>query len=304
MNINLFKLALERFEPSDWARFERLASAFLSVEFSDLRTMAAPSGDGGRDSELFTPDGKPFIAFQYSIQKAWKKKIFQTHNRLTMEFPTVRHLIYLTNQQIGGQADDVKKSLLEDGRSLDVRDLNWFLERAEIGEARQNAAEQLIEHIARPYLSGEQIINKPSSALTSQEARAALLYLGLQWQDDIAGKGLTKLSFDALVRAALRHTHSENRMTRSQIKASIQRYLPSAETEQLSRQVDSALQRLTKRYIRHWRAEDEFCLSYGEHQRILARLAQLENEEAAFHKEVADQCHRFFSRYGRSDGSG
>ena len=62
-----------------------------------------------------------------------------------MEFPTVRLLIYLTNQQIGGQADDVKKSLLEDGRSLDVRDLNWFLERAEIGEARQNAAEQLIE---------------------------------------------------------------------------------------------------------------------------------------------------------------
>ena len=131
--------------------------------------------------------------------------------------------------------------------------------------------------------------------MTSQEARAALLYLRLQWQDDIAGKGLTKLPFDALVRAALRHTHSEKRMTRSQIKESIQRYLPSADTEQLSRQVDSALQRLTKRYIRHWKAEDEFCLSYEEHQRILIKLAQLENEEAAFHEEVSGQCHKTLS---------
>jgi hypothetical protein len=55
MNINLFKLALDRLKPSDWEDFERLASDFLAAEFTNLRTMAHPSGDGGRDSELFSP---------------------------------------------------------------------------------------------------------------------------------------------------------------------------------------------------------------------------------------------------------
>ena len=47
MNINLFKLALDRLEPSDWEHFENLASAFLVPEFENLRTMASPAGDGG-----------------------------------------------------------------------------------------------------------------------------------------------------------------------------------------------------------------------------------------------------------------
>src|SRR3989339_1553278 len=228
MNVNLFRLALERLDPSDWAHFERLCSAFLVPEFSALRTMASPTGDGGRDSELFSPDGKPFIAAQYSISSDWKTKIKKTVQRLSQKFPNVRILIYMANQQIGGQADDLKREMLEVGLSLDLRDRNWFLERASLDALRENAAHELVDLIARPYLAGEQIINKPSSALTSGEARAALLYLGLQWQDDIAEKGLTKLSFDALVRAALRHTHSENRLSRSQIHEAICKALPSA----------------------------------------------------------------------------
>lgn len=290
MNINLFKLALERLQPSDWEEFERLASDFLVTEFIELRTMAHPR-DGGRGSELFSPDGKPFIAFQYSVQKEWRQKINQTAERLIRDFPSVRILIFLSNHQIGGQADDIKRSLLEKGLSLDVRDRNWFLERAEHGEARQNAAERLIERIARPYLSGEQVINKPSSALTLQEARAALLYLGLQWQDDITERGLTKLSFDALVRAALRHTHSDNRIPRAQVHQTIQTYLPSADKERMAQQVDMALRRLTKRYIRHWQKDDEFCLAHEEHQAMLTKLAEKENEEAAFNNEIAEQCH-------------
>jgi len=73
MNRNLFKLALERLQPSQWETFEELASSFLAPDFPELRTMAHPSGDGGRDSELFQPDGKPFIACQYSLQKNWKQ---------------------------------------------------------------------------------------------------------------------------------------------------------------------------------------------------------------------------------------
>ena len=290
MNVSLFKLALERLQPSEWESFEALASSFLAPEFPQLRTMAHPSGDGGRDSELFQPDGKPFIAFQYSVRKDWKQKISETAARLKKEFTSVRILIYMSNQKIGGQADEVKRAILEDGLSLDVRDKNWFLERATLSDARENAAEQLIEKIARPYLAGEEVINKPSSALTSDEAKAALLYLGLQWQDDITDKGLTKLSFDALVRAALRHTHSNNRMSRSEVHRFIHSSVPSADKELLSKYIDSALARLTKRYIRHWQQEDEFCLTHEEHQRILIRLAEIENEETAFYEEITRHC--------------
>ena len=59
MNINLFKMALDKLEPHHWAQFEQLASAFLSTEFPNLRTMAAPGGDGGRDSELFNTEVLP-----------------------------------------------------------------------------------------------------------------------------------------------------------------------------------------------------------------------------------------------------
>ena len=75
MNINLFKLALERMEHSDWAYFEQVCSAFLVPDFPNLRTMAQPSGDGGRDSEIFSPEGKPSIAAQYSVAADWRAKI-------------------------------------------------------------------------------------------------------------------------------------------------------------------------------------------------------------------------------------
>jgi hypothetical protein len=304
MNQNLFRLALERLQPSDWEHFERLSSAFLISEFGNLRTMASPSGDGGRDSELFSSEGSPFIAAQYSIAADWKAKILRTVNRLEESRPKVRILLYLSNRQIGGQADDLRGELLRRGVALDARDRNWFIERATSNEVRENAAQELIDRIARPYLEGEQIIDRPSSPLSSGEARAALLYLGLQWQDDISDKGLTKLSFDALVRAALRHTHSERRHSRSNIHEKICTAVSSTDRDLLLRQVDSALKRLTKRYIRHWRKEDEFCLTHEEHQRITLRLAELENEGSDFQSEVAyhiDRCVDYREQPDRAD---
>lgn len=301
MNINLFRLALELLKPSDWEVFEELTSSFLVPEFSQLRTMAHPSGDGGRDSELFQYDGNPIITFQYSVRKNWRQKINETVKLIKKKFPDIRILIYLSNQQIGGQADELKGELLKNGLSLDVRDKNWFLERATLGEVREHAAERLVDKIARPYLSGEQVINKPSSALSSGEAQAALLFLGMQWQDDITDKGLTKLSFDALVRAALRHSHSDNRITRIEIHQTIQKSLPSTDKDRLTQLIDSALARLTKRYIRHWQKEDEFCLKHEEHQRILTHLAIKEIEETAFNEEITRHCEKFLIEIGNAN---
>lgn len=301
MNLNLFRLALDRLEPSDWAAFEKVCSTFLLPEFTNLRTMAHPAGDGGRDSELFSPEGNPFVAAQYSVTSDWKSKIRQTVKRLQTEHPTVRVLVYMSNQLIGGQADDLRKEILAKGIMVDPRDRNWFLERATADAIREGAANELIDRIARPYLSGENVIEKPSSPLTSGEAKAALIYLGLQWQDDIAEKGLTKLSFDALVRAALRHTHSESRMPREKVHEAIISALPSADRSILVQQIDSALSRLTKRFIRHWQKEDEFCLTYEEHLRIVDRLAVNETEEIDFLEEVEKHCFECLCEIRSSD---
>lgn len=282
MNVNLFKLALERLESSDWAHFEKLCSAFLVAEFAELRTMAHSSGDGGRDSELFSPNGSPFIASQYSVASGWKSKIRRTVSRITSEFPEVRILLFMSNQTIGGQADEVKKETLAKGISLDVRDRNWFLERATTDSIREAAAEELIDRIARPYLQGEEVISKGAHPLTSGESRAALLYLGLQLQDDRTDKGLTKLSFDALVRAALRHTNSDRRLPRKDVHVAVLSSLPTADPVVVVRLTDAALARLAKRYVRHWPQEDGFCLTYDESQRMVAQLAEVESQMIDF----------------------
>jgi len=290
MNIDQFKLALNHTEASDWAHFERLCSAFLVSEYSTLRTMANPSGDGGRDSELFASDKAPLVAFQYSVTSGWRAKIRQTATRLSEEHPNIKILIYMSNHQIGGAADDLRAELLEAGFMLDIRDQNWFLERTHTDAVRENAAKELFDRIGKPYLEDESLIQKSSSALNNNEARAALLYLGLQWKNDNTDKGLTKISFDALVRAALRHTNSEILMKRQQIKEKIASALSSADRSILDKEVDKALTRLTKRFIRSWPTEDAFCLTHEEHLRIMQRLAETEDEKAVFLACIEKLC--------------
>jgi hypothetical protein len=290
MNVNLFRVALKEMQPSDWGHFEGLCSSFLAGEFSNLRTMAHPSGDGGRDSQLFSPESKPSIVAQYSIAQKWKLKIRETVKRLKQEFPSVNILIYMSNQQIGGQADELRKEVLEGGIYLDLRDRNWFFDRLAFDSKHEAAANELIDRIARPFLEGEAIIERPTSPLTSAEAKAAVLYLGLQFQDDIAEKGLTKLCFEALVRAALRQTHSQKRLSRERIHEIVSAALPNADIEIVSVQIDSALKRLTKRYVRHWQKDDEFCLKHDEHLRITSRLADSAAEDANFLESVQHCC--------------
>lgn len=290
MNINLFKLAMERLQPDDWARFEQLASAFLSTEFSNLRTMASPGGDGGRDSELLSAGESPNVVAQYSVADDWMTKIRRTVTRLKESFPEVSVLIYATSKIIGAKADKLRREIRQRNIHLDIRDRNWFIERAAQNATTEGAAELLIDQIARPYLAGEQIIETKSSSLTSQEAKAALLYLGLQWEDDIREKGLTKLSFEALVRAALRNTDSEHRLSRANVHKRILAYLPGKDEKGVAAKIDSALKRLEKRYLRYRRPNDEYCLTYEEAERLKGRVAIQEEDRGLFIRELERLC--------------
>lgn len=263
------ELALERLQPSDWARFERIASAFLASEFDELRTVASPSGDGGRDAELFSPSGEPSVAIQYSVSADWRAKINATVRRLKDTKPDVLMLIYATNQVIGAEWDDLKKTLrTKHGLTLDIRDRNWFIERVFADAGRQRAAEELATAIVDPYLASAGVGPYVQTELSSPEAVAAVTFLGLQWQDEVREKGLTKLAFEALVRAVLINTNSQNRLPRSEIHSHVGTLLPDHPSAQISTLVDGALRRLAKHTVKHWPKEDEFCLAHEELQRL------------------------------------
>jgi hypothetical protein len=50
--------ALERLKADDWSTFERFASQYLAPDYGQIRSVGSPSGDLGRDAELFSPEDK------------------------------------------------------------------------------------------------------------------------------------------------------------------------------------------------------------------------------------------------------
>lgn len=281
------QLALERIRPEQWKLFEEFASAFLSTVYPKLRTLATPSGDQGRDAELFSNEGKSHTVFQYSVAQKWKDKIRITAQKISENMPNARLLIYVTNQSILSESDSLKSELLDKYELvLDIHDSAWFLDRASGNENREAAAETLAERIVDPYLASKGVLKHTAPSLSHTEYQAALTFLKLQWEDDNREKGLTKLSFQALVKAVLRNTDSESRMSRIDVHEKIVGMLPNHDPTHIKNLANSALNKLTKRYIRHWTKSDEFCLTHEEAQRVRERLSEVEVANISLDSEI------------------
>lgn len=266
-------LALERLGPGSGERFEAFVNEFLTPEYGRLRPVGSVKGDRGRDAYLWQPEDEDQVLLQYSVTTGWERKMRDTAKRVRDEFSQVKVLVYVSNHDIGAQADSVRSSIRKDfGVWLDVRDRPWFMATVNNSVEREAAGERLATDVVDPYLTDAGILDRSSTPLSSVEARAAFVHLGLQWEDDTRDKGLTNLCFEALVRAVLRNTDPNTRMARSDIKGAIRDLLPANELERVDVLVDAALKRLTKRYIRHHKPVDEFCLTFEERRRIAGRL--------------------------------
>lgn len=283
-----FELALERLKDSDWEKFENLASAFLAADFSKLRTMASSSGDGGRDSELFSPDGEPTVAFQYSVQESWPNKIKKTVKRLKENFPKVNFLYYVSNQEIGARADKLKRELAKDGIFVDILDRTWFLDRFNLDQQRSEAASSISRSIVDPLLEQKGILSRKNDALSRNEAGTALIFLELQQQDEVAGKNLTRSSFEALVRAALHGSNKDNRIKREAIYERVQTFLPQHSPDQLKHFIDAALTRLKRHALNEWNGGAEFNINYQESERIKDSSAKLILKRSAFEHDIME----------------
>jgi hypothetical protein len=263
------QLALDQLGSADWRRLELFASEFLVSEFPNLRTSASPSGDGGRDAEIITFKEDPIHALQYSVTPSWASKIKATAKRLNDTNPKVQILTYATNVQIGADADRLKAEIKKDYNVfLDIRDRSYFLERFRSTLGTQKAAEALATDLVDPLLAQAGAIKKSASVLTEEEARAALVLLSLQLKDDTQEKGLTKLSFEALVRSVLLDTNAEHKMPREELFSRVRALVPHDAEHHVDELTASAIDRLKKRFVRHYPKEDEFCLTHEESLRV------------------------------------
>ena len=282
-----FEFALERLKPSDWERFEQLCSVFLANEFTGLRTMASAGGDRGRDAELYNFSDEPNVLFQYSVTEKWRPKIKATLDRLETEFPNVKHITFLSSQRIGASGDEVRQDAKKRKVSLDIRDRNWFVERVNLSESRQQAAYEISRVIVDPILEDKNVIASDKD-LHGRELKIALTFLELQAQDDDASKGLTKSCFETLVRAALAGSSAANLVTRVSIHERVQSFLPQHSADQLKQFIDAALSRLAKKALKHHANQDSFHISHDEQESIKNRLAELELLKSEFYEDISD----------------
>src|SRR5260370_9943896 len=151
-------LALESMSSGDWLAFERFAAEFLAPEFPSLRTTASPHGDRGRDGQMYIVDEDPNTLVQYSVAQDWNAKIRATVSRLKVTMPEMRTLIYVTNQIIGPDADNLVRELRRDERiSLDICDRNWFVDRELTYPQRAVASVELAHSFVDPLLSEREV---------------------------------------------------------------------------------------------------------------------------------------------------
>lgn len=283
-----FALALSALDGSQWRLFERLATVFMSTEYPSMRPVADPSGDGGADGLLFVVEDDPTTLVQFSVRKDWKAKIKQTCTRLTTTYPDVSLVVFVTNQTLGSEATQVRRDVRREfGIYLDPRDGEWLIAQRNSTSANMAEAEELATQIVDPLLSSPEAISHQAQALDDLEAKAAFVYLGLQWADETREKGLTKLCFEAIIRSVLRDTASDNRLSRQAVRDSVAKLLPAQHRASLDAQVDGALNRLSKRFIRHWAKPDEFCLTWDERLRLSERITELNLMDTSLSRELS-----------------
>jgi hypothetical protein len=289
MNRALLELALDSLDASHWRRFEVFASGFMVDEFESYKSTASSGGDGGRDGTLLIDGDEERTALQYSVTANWTGKIKKTAERLSESFPSVQQLIYATNHEIGALADSVAK-LLRDDRTmfLDVRDRNWFCDRWSTTDQRQQVTEELVREIVDPLLEGRELIRSKAKALSTEELQCAFVFVGMQLADDSRDKGLTRLSYEAVVRAALWDTNSESRLVSAEVIRRVKDMIPAQDDLRVAQSATAALGRLVGQSVRHFPASDEYCLSHEEVMRLKERLASAELDDKQLDKAIGD----------------
>ncbi|MGE2737344.1 hypothetical protein [Mycolicibacterium vaccae] len=283
------ELALTEIPPGAWEDFEQFASEFLIADFPGLRTMARAAGDEGRDAEIFDVNDAGKIKLQYSVTVSWRSKIVKTVERLLEFKPKPTHLVYVTNQQIGPEADDLKREILtKHDIVIDVRDRAYFLDRRDHTTAARAASEVLEAKFVAPLLTKHGIAHSVAPALTADEERIAFLHISIDMIERNRARNFSKDAYESLVLAVLHGTTHENPLDRSSIRDRICSFVHANSRQQLDARIDSALERLSKKRgtVKHIRPSDCFHIAFEETTRINDEAAKFLKQESAFEEDI------------------
>ncbi|MDV3124319.1 hypothetical protein M1247_05300 [Mycobacterium sp. 21AC1] len=289
MSRGRLELALTQIPSAAWEDFEKFASEFLIADFPDLRTMARAAGDEGRDGDIFDVDGAGKIKLQYSVTVGWRAKILQTVDRLKDFKPKPTNLIYVTNQQIGPEADDLKREVFaEQDIVLDIRDRSYFLDRRDHTIAGRAASEVLERKFVDPLLTSQGIAHSVAPALTAEEERIAFLHISIDLIERDRSRNFAKDAYESLVLAVLHGTTHDTALTRASIQDRICSFVHADTRQQLAARIDSALERLTKKRgtVKHIRSSDCFHIAFEETIRINSEAEKFLEQESAFEEDI------------------
>lgn len=292
MNRDRLGLALSSIPFSAWADFEAFASTFLVAEFPELRTTARAAGDRGRDSEIFDIDSRGTnarVKLQYSITRDWPRKIKETVDRLIEVGTKPTTLIYVTNQLIGADADDLKAEIFKDtGVIVDIRDASYFLDRINSTSATAAASEDLARKFVDPLLPVDILSESVAPALTVNEERLAFLHLSLDLNDRDFDKNLTRAAFEALVMATVHGSSAESRVPITDVKQKIMSIVGEGAPGQVDAQIESAISRLEGRRGRiKLRTNDQSIhVAFDEQARIDAATEAFLDQEKSLEHDI------------------
>jgi hypothetical protein len=226
---------------------------------------------------------------QYSVTVGWRSKILGTVDRLKDFKPKPTHLIYVTNQQIGPEADELKGDVFTDhGIVVDVRDRSYFLDRRDHTVIARAASEVLEQKYVVPLLTTHGIAQTVAPALTAEEERIAFLHISIDLIERDTSRNFSKDAYESLLLAVLHGTTHESPLDRLHIHERMCSFVHADSQEQLTARVDSALERLSKKRgtVKHIRASDCFHIAYDETTRIDQEAERFLEQENAFEEDI------------------
>lgn len=251
------------------------------------------SGDKGRDGQMYKPNEDRATYVQYSVTASWSSKIKGTIKTLSENFGGKFRLIYATNQRILPDADELVAEQRKLGVEVDIRDRTWCVDRVDTHTQRTVAAEELAKRIVDPLLAKSGLAPHVARPLGPEDARVALIHLALESVDRADDQGITRSSFEALVRSVMHDSSAETTMTEAEIVQETMKLVPAGQREQVLAQVKGALTRLSKKGpVKYVRARDAYHLSFQEQERIRAQTTRVLASEQDLLDELTERLSR------------
>jgi|GEM_PF-5735255 len=281
------KLALEQMRSVDGQLFESFANESLAGEYPALRPIAGLH-DEGRDAFLFKPDDEPSTFVQHSVTKEFETKINDTVATLKKNGHKVTILIYCSPHSINRteSVKELKKKFRKEGITIDIRDREDFIARANETGSAKAAAEKLAKIKVDPLLA-ESLVSKSSTLLlTSAQEAAILAYFQISFYGEESEKSATRLALESLVMWALRQATPEDPLSRTALYAEVARFCPGTDKALLAERIDGILERWKRKKVKHHVKTDAFTLEHSLREAIRTRFEALAVELTAI-KEAA-----------------